>query len=130
MNEIQRLALENVCKTQEDLQKVWDTPAIFKFGTSHQAWVTLCVAQDGPNKDLVWAVAVRLANPKKRNFKSTKLWTTAERLKVRSILLDQLLGVGSPLGEEEFDTTKAMHINKRLTAEERDIILRPHILGH
>lgn len=127
-----RLALQTICKTQEDLQKMWDNPAIFKFNDKFQAWVTMCVAEDGnePNKELVWTACVRLANPKKRNFKSTVFWTTHEKLKARSILIDQLDSVGQALGEEEFTSTKGMHLNKKLTAEERDIVLRPQLLGN
>lgn len=125
-----RLALQNVCKSQEDLQKIWDNPAVFKFNSKLQAWVTMCVAEDGPDKHLVWTTCVRLANPAKRNFKSVVLWTAHERLKARSILIDQLDSVGQALREEEFTSTKGMHLNKRLTSEERDIILRPHILGN
>ncbi len=124
------VALQNICQSQEDLQKVWDNPAIYKFNDKYQAWVTLCVAEDGPDKELVWTCCVRLANPAKRNFKSQKLWTTHERIKARNILLDQLAGVGTTLGEVEFTTISGMHFNKRLTPEERDIMLRPHILGN
>lgn len=126
----QRLALDNICKTQEDLQTVWDNPAIFKFNHKYQAWVTLCLAEDGPDKHLVWTTAVRLANPVKRNFKAVALWTISERLKARSILLDQLEGVGALLGEEEYTSTKAMHLNRMLTPKEKGIILAPHILGN
>lgn len=128
MNQKQRKALEKVCRTQEDLQAVWDKPELFKFG-SRILCVTLCVAEDGPNKELVWAAAVRIANPKKQNFKSVVLWSLQEKLKARAILLNELEGIGAVLGEEEFASKKAMHINKRLTTEERNIMLRPHILG-
>lgn len=125
----QRLKLNNVCYSQEDLQKIWDNPAIFKFNHKFQAWVTLCVAKEGQDK-LVWTAGVRLANRVRRNFKSVALWTIHERLKARSILIDQLDGVGSVLGEEEFNSTKAIHPNRNLTSEERNIVLAPHLLGN
>lgn len=123
-----RLALQTVCRTQEDLQKVWNNPAVYRFNNKLQAWVTMCVAEDGGK--LVWTACVRLANPKKRNFKSRKLWTISETLKARSILINELDGVGSSLGEEEFSSTKGLHLARKLTAEERDIVLRPELLGN
>jgi hypothetical protein len=124
----QLLALQNVCYSQEDLQNIWDNPAPFNFSKKHEAWVTMCVAKEGADK-LLWTACVRLANPVRRNFKSSALWTTHERIKARNMLYDQLDGVGSFLGEEEFTSKKGMHLNKRLTEEERDVVFRPHILG-
>jgi hypothetical protein len=126
------VALQNVCKTQDDLQKIWDNPAVFKFNDKFQIWVTMCVAEEGnePHKELVWTACVRLADPKRRKFKASAVWTAHERLRARAILFDQLAEVGQELGEEEFNSTKAMHLNKKLTPEERGIVLKPHILGH
>lgn len=124
------VALQNICKTQEDLQKVWDNPAVFKFNDKFQIWVTMCVAEDGPDKTLVWTACVRLADPKRRKFKSAAVWTAHETVKARTILFDQLAEVGQALGEEEFSSTKGLHLNKKLTPEEHGIVLKPHILGH
>lgn len=126
----QLIALKNICNSQEDLQAMWDNPAVFKFNDKYQAWVTLCVAPDGPDKKLVWSVCVRLCNPKKGNFKSAGLWTVHEKLKARSILLDQLDGVGNVLGEDLFTSTKGLHLNRKLTPEENGFVLKPHLLGN
>lgn len=124
----QREALEHVCDTQEKLAQRWANPQVYKFGKFRQIWVMLCVAVDGGK--FVWSVSTRIANLRKRNFKSVALWTTSERLRVRSILLDQLNGVGSVLGEEEFESSKALHINRKLTEEEYSIVMSPQILGN
>lgn len=126
----QLLALQNICKTQEDLQVVWNNPWVFKLNNKFQLWVTMCVAADGPDKNLVWTACARLANLTRKSFKNRKLWTAHEILKARTVLIDRLYGVGTSLGEEEFDTTTAMHINRCLNAEEKNIVLKPHILGH
>ena len=124
----QLLALQSVCDSQEELQKVWDNPAVFNFNKKFQAWVTLCVAYD--NNKFKWTACVRLANPKKCNFKSTVLWQINERLKARSILLDQLDGVGAVLGEEEFASTKGLFLCRLLTPEEKGLVLKPQLLGN
>lgn len=126
------LALQHPCKSQEDLQKIWDNPAIFNFSKKYKAWVTTCVAYDGglEAEHLKWAACIRLANHTKQNFKSVALWTISERLRARSILIDQLAEVGSILGEEEFRTTNGLHFNKKLTAEEVGVVLKPHLLGN
>lgn len=124
----QREALEHVCDTQEKLAQRWANPQVYRFGKLRQIWVMLCVAVDGGK--FVWSVSARIANPGKRNFKSVALWTTSERLRARSILIDQLDGVGLLLGEEEFESTKALHINRKLTEEEYSIVMSPQILGN
>lgn len=125
----QLVALKNVCYSEEELQEIWNNPAVFKFNDKFQAWVTLCVAKEGTDK-LSWVCCVRLANPKKRNFKSAALWTIQEKIKARSILIDQLDGVGMAIGEEEFTNTKGMFLTKRLTEEEREVVFRPALLGN
>lgn len=124
----QREALEHVCDTQEKLAQRWANPQVYKFGKFRQIWVMLCVAVDGGK--FVWSVSTRIANLRKRNFKNVSLWTASERLRARSILIDQLDGVGSLLGEDEFETTKALHINRKLIEAEYGVVMAPQILGN
>lgn len=125
----QLVALKNVCCSQEEIQTVFNNPAVFNFSSKFKAYVTLCVAKEGDDK-YVWTACVRLANQAKRNFKSSALWTIQEKIKARNILLDQLDGVGAELGQEEFNSRKGMHFNKLLTPEEKWVVLRPAVLGN
>ncbi len=124
-------ALKNVCKTQEQLQVVWDKARHFKFpgaGKAKVALVTLAVVEE---KDgLKWTSCVRLYNKHKQKFKRTGAYFPNEKLSASRMLDSELLGVGDGEKEENFTTKHGIHRNRALTAEEKKFVLFPQLLGN
>lgn len=131
MNQTQKLALAAVCKTQDDLQVVWNNPAVFKFSKKYQAYVTMCVVEESVGDEepkLKWTAGIRLANPLKKTFKPTSTWMQDERWQAQRMLDDQLQGVGGT-EIEQFDTRVGMHLNKNVTPAEAVLIYSPNLLA-
>jgi hypothetical protein len=123
-------ALKHPCKTQEQLQELWDKPRHFHFpggGKFKLALVVLAVVEEPSG--FKWTASVRMYNRSKGKFKSYALWTRSDRLTAERILSSELIGAGDAAQEEVFTTSTGTHLNRPLTTEERNLMLRPHLLG-
>ncbi len=130
MNLLQANALRNICRSQEDLQNIWNTEArqfqLPNAGKMKLAVVNIAVVED--NGELIWTSAVRILNKKKGKLKRRETWSTIESMSAIMITSHELLGVGDESTGAQFESRHGTHFTKRLTPSEVTLALEPEVL--
>lgn len=128
MTEVQLKALLNPVSTSEALQEVWNESRAYMFAKDRTALVAVLVSEQ--DKTYSWTASIRVQNMKRNKLKKVAMLVSSERLRVRMILQNELNGVGLEIGSTEYDTEYTVNLTKKLTEDEYNVMLSPHLLGH